>query len=701
MTSSISPLALGGLSSGLDTQALIDRLIAIEGAQLSPLRSRASVLDRRISALGDLRDLARALASQLDTLTGGAVRARSAATDTPSGTLAYLLASASSDALPGSFKVLIDQLATRTRRLSQSPVGSPVSAAVALASAGFIITPTTGTFSVNGHLVTIDASTVLSNGADLAGANTVIAKIRDATATDAAPVTVALVADVNGVAGNALQLSSNAAITLGAGNDTSNFLAASGLSASANAGAGPFTRTSVRPIGGTLASVALDSARIAGLTSTASGKLRINGIDIGYDTTVDSLAAVVARINASGAGVLASYDAVADKITLQAQATGATSLAVSDTSGDLLAKLGVTAGASETLGVNAKYEVDTGSGYAVRWSTSNTVGDAVSGVTLQLERLTGATPVTVTVSTDADRIVGAVKDLVSAYNKAYAKVRELTGRDGLLQGDASLNGIAGRLRDLIDENALGLTGSYTALWQVGLTFGAAGAAVGTTNTLQLDETKLRAALAADPQAVARLFDGHRSSTALKPGGTSSLSGASGDALSAVSGTYRVVDNGSGLLTAFFTPAGGIEETISRSGSIVANGTNASLIPGVTLRAGAALQAGTSYVQVTALERGAGVDLFNYVTALSQSGGLLGGRIDNETETKKTLTDQIATATKRLDQERATLLQKFARLESTLAKLQSVQSLLNQQLLLLGTSSLPGGSARPTLGGGGA
>src|SRR5262249_39710250 len=63
------------------------------------------------------------------------------------------------------------------------------------------------------------------------------------------------------------------------------------------------------------------------------------------------------------------------------------------------------------------------------------------------------------------------------------------------------------LRQTITRTASGFTGALSSLADLGVTTGAIGSAVGTTDRLSLDETKLQKALDTDPQRVADLLGG--------------------------------------------------------------------------------------------------------------------------------------------------------------------------------------------------
>ena len=134
-------------------------------------------------------------------------------------------------------------------------------------------------------------------------------------------------------------------------------------------------------------------------------------------------------------------------------------------------------------------------------SSSNTLNDAIPGVTLSLQKKDPANTVVVTVGRDdadlEDRVqsfVDSFNDLVKFANAQAAASNNGTvgaiGRDSLLRG----------LRRSIQDVLMGAhgSGSYTRLAEVGIGFSR-------TGELQLDRTALSAALSEDPSAVQSLF----------------------------------------------------------------------------------------------------------------------------------------------------------------------------------------------------
>ena len=260
-------------------------------------------------------------------------------------------------------------------------------------------------------------------------------------------------------------------------------------------------------------STTLDTA----LGLTGASEFRLNGTVITWDASTDTISTIVSRINSSGAGVLASFDSLTGKMSLQNRTTGATGITIDDNYGngnydltDAL-KLTTNGGNSDSpvtsLGQNARYSINGG---ATQTSTSNTVTRAISGVTLNLAGTLNTTA-TVSIAQDTTAAIANVKTFVTAYNDALKWVQDNTKVDaatktrGDFAGDAMIEGIMNRLRAVVNTAASGLTTTYKSLPSIGLSSGAVGSAVGTTSSLVLDETKFSAALTSNPEAVQNLF----------------------------------------------------------------------------------------------------------------------------------------------------------------------------------------------------
>ncbi len=680
-------IQIGGLISGLDTQSLIARMMQLERQPLVSLQTKKDKAQVKADAL---RDVNTRLSSLLTAVKKLAIRsnvdARSVTVATLAGSTASVTATANSDAALGSFTLRVQSLATATTVTSASggspsAVGKAVSATSVLASAGFGITPTTGTFTVNGVKVTIDASTVLSDGVDAIGANTIFAKIRDATSGLAADkrVSVAWGLDANGRQ-NKLVLSATGAIQLGSGSDTSNFLTAAGLAALPSA----TTMTSGRNLGGVNTGEYLDTAaaNLDVALSASTGKFKINGVEINYDATVDTLNSLISRINSSAANVTASFDSLNDRLTLTARNTGGSLIDLEDVTGNFLAAIKLSA-SNETLGASAGYLLNS----VQRYSTSNTVTDALPGVTLNLKKEDSVNDVTVTVSQDVSATVSNVQDFVKQYNSTISFIREKTAYDpttkkgAVLMGDPTIQSIERSLSSLITGYGDGLSTAVRALSDVGITTGAVGSAVGSTDALVLDSAKLTAKLQSNASAVADLFGGLTVRTSLEAGGTGSIASISGNPSNHVSGSYAIASDASGNLTVTFTPAAG-GATNQVTGTITANGTNSTLIPGVVLTAKGVLAAGTDTVTTTVSLKGVGIKLSDYLTGLTSTTGLFARNQESSDKQIADINKSISKMEERLSDKEDNLNRKFAALEKALAQYQTQSSALSQQLAQL-------------------
>lgn len=232
------------------------------------------------------------------------------------------------------------------------------------------------------------------------------------------------------------------------------------------------------------------------------------------DASNNTLSGIRDAINAAALGMTATIvndgsATVPYRLVLTSGTSGAASSAKITVTGDaalsdLLAQDPTGAPAAQSMSQtltaqNAAFTVD---GMSIS-KASNSIGDVIAGVTLNLAKATGATPVTLTVARDASGAQSSVQSFVSAYNSLAATLKSLTGYDaatktgGLLQGDSTARSVDSSVRALLSM-ALSGAGAYTTLSQLGVAFQKDG-------TLTLDTAKLQAAVAADATDVAAVF----------------------------------------------------------------------------------------------------------------------------------------------------------------------------------------------------
>jgi flagellar hook-associated protein 2 len=143
------------------------------------------------------------------------------------------------------------------------------------------------------------------------------------------------------------------------------------------------------------------------------------------------------------------------------------------------------------------------SGFPVSSST-NTISDAVEGVTINLLKAEVGVETTLNISFDTASVTTRIQTFVTEYNNMQAALAKLGSYDaasktaGPLLGDSLLRSIEQDMRRGLTNPVIGLTGDYSVLASVGITTTATGA-------LELDTAKLQKALDSDPDAVAQLF----------------------------------------------------------------------------------------------------------------------------------------------------------------------------------------------------
>ncbi|MDO9052770.1 MAG: flagellar filament capping protein FliD [Gallionella sp.] len=258
---------------------------------------------------------------------------------------------------------------------------------------------------------------------------------------------------------------------------------------------------------GTITGTLTNGKYEAGATfSTAGGGVKT----VTIDSSNNSLQGMRDAINAAGIGVTASIindgSATPYRLVLSSNNMGAAnSLKISATGDATVSALlanDPTAGAlgqnlSESVSaLNAVLKVN---GITVS-KASNSVSDVISGVTLNLAKLT-TTPVTLTVAQDTAATAKAVNSFVASYNELSKTLKDLSSYDAAtkkgatLQGDATIRNLQAKLRDMLNTTG---TGALTSLSQIGVTFQRDG-------SLAVDSSKLNSAMQSNFNDIAGLF----------------------------------------------------------------------------------------------------------------------------------------------------------------------------------------------------
>jgi len=289
---------------------------------------------------------------------------------------------------------------------------------------------------------------------------------------------------------------------------------------------------STAPVGTGTLHIAFGSWNTGATVFTADGTR--SGIDIAIGAGDNTLTGIKNKINATNTGVTASIvnDANGARLVVTSKATGAANavrITATDDDGANNDELGLSALAFDPPNFAPSDPLNPGvqmaqtqaaadatatiNGLAVR-SANNTIAGAIDGVTLTLSAKT-TSPVTVGVSLDTGSLASAVTSFakafsdISAYISSQTKYDTSTKTASPLQGDSATLSVQRALRNVFVSTS-GESSTYKYLSDVGIEFQDDG-------TVDVDGAKLNAALAANPQEVAKLFSGTTSGNAAQQG----------------------------------------------------------------------------------------------------------------------------------------------------------------------------------------
>lgn len=491
-------LSIAGLASGFDWKTVVSQLAQAERAPESVWLRNQTAINRKSSAFNIIKSYLSQLQTAAQSLKDTSLyNARSAA----SSATAVATASAGTATPNGTYAFNITQLATAATLRGAGNVSSAIipsgdASSVTVGAANFATAVTAGTFSVNGAQVTLATTDTMQN---------VFNKISTATSN-------AVTASYDNTT-DKITLTSASAIVLGSGADTSNFLSVAKLYNGTNTG----VITSTGTLGRINTSEKLNAADFAtAVTGGTGGAFTVNGVSISYDTTADSTANVLDRINNSAAGVTASYDTTNNRFSLANKSGGDTNITLADVAGNFLAASGLSGG-TLTRGTDLNYTVNGGSTLV---SQTNTIDGTSSGIAgLSVNALTTGTT-NVAVSTDTTAITSALQNFVTAYNNVQSYVTsnaasstDSTGKvtAGTLTGDVDAANVATRLRSntFSPVSITGLSATFSQLAGLGIKSN------GNNNTVTLDSAALSSALTSHLGEVKNLLSDSTSGLAVK------------------------------------------------------------------------------------------------------------------------------------------------------------------------------------------
>lgn len=252
------------------------------------------------------------------------------------------------------------------------------------------------------------------------------------------------------------------------------------------------------------------------VSPTAAEAVKIDGHEIQVSAG-ESVAELAKSINAnSEATVYASV--LGETLVLSDRATGQKASFIEVAPGGPLTE--VVGSARE--GKNAAYSVDGVSGS----SASNTLTEAIPGVTLTLDAITTAGPVTINVappSMNVKKVTAQIESFITQYNSTLSKLNtelstkpaaglraEVESGAGMLFGDFELEGLISSMRESVYTPVTGLPSGMSSLASIGISTGAPSGTGSFSQSavegkLTLEASTLEEALKTNPEGVAKML----------------------------------------------------------------------------------------------------------------------------------------------------------------------------------------------------
>lgn len=253
-------------------------------------------------------------------------------------------------------------------------------------------------------------------------------------------------------------------------------------------------------------------------TGTLTVALGSDSFDVAVDSSNNTLAGIRDAINnaADNPGVTATIVNVDDgsggtesRLVLSSEEGAGTSKAitvtVADDDGNNTDAAGLSQLASDHLvqlqaAVDAEIRVDE----QTITRDSNTISDAIEGITLTLVSADPEASARLTVGSDSSVASTSINDFVESFNKVVDTLNQLssfnseTGEAGVLFGDATLRNAESQLRRIVGGQVTGLEGNFDSLASIGITTDEQG-------KLSVDNETLEGAIERDLDAVIQLF----------------------------------------------------------------------------------------------------------------------------------------------------------------------------------------------------
>ena len=500
-----STISFSGLASGLDTSSWVEALVSVKQQKVTSLQTDLKSKQTVKTTLNDTRSKFTTLRSAIEKLTdakfGGAMDLFAKNSATSSDTDIFT-ATATASATRQSYDITVQQLATYTKATSKNAASAVADDNTKLKNLG--ISDGTLTAYVNGQKYSVninDTNTLGDLKAKLAGFG---------IKTDI---------DENGVLSFSAQNEGDT-IHIGATTDSSNLTSLIGLTQQED---GSYKSTNSL-FKATVASK-LTSEDSGFNTQIKEGTFTIGGATFKI-TDKTTLSSLISEINNNDdAQAYAFWDDAAGKLSITSKKEGASYVNIEAGTSNFTDVMGFTTSEwnddgtvkaskmytdAQELGKNAQFTING----TKMTSTSNTVTSDISrmnGVTLTLKKASTEESGTSTlkVTQDTSGLVEAVKSFVSAYNDVLSNVDEVTANGADLHGETSLTSLRNTIRSYATAKNTSNDGVYSLLSEIGISTSSADGnnLNADTNSLTLDEDKLKKALEENPESVKSILTG--------------------------------------------------------------------------------------------------------------------------------------------------------------------------------------------------
>jgi len=408
--------------------------------------------------------------------------------------------------------------------------------------------------------------------------------------------------------------------------------------------------------------------------------------DVTIDASNNTLAGVRDAINAANGGVTATIvnDGTANRLVITSKETGEVNslkITVADDDGNPTDNTGLsrlaydplsTAGAGKNMSqlqapLNALLNID---GIDVV-KASNSVSDAIEGITLNLLGTSNSQPVNLAVASDQAKIKESVTAFVDAYNKLNDTLRTLTKYDetgkssGKLLGDATARNITAQIKSVVTK-VVDTGGTITSLTDIGVSFQRDG-------KLALDSTKLTDAISNHFDDIAALFS---TSARTSDAQVSYL----GSTSKTQSGTYPITvsqlgSDNTNMLGMINGVAGtGLNQELIGAAGDVSEGLRIKVTGGSTGARG-----------TVTFVKGYAAQLDDILDGLLDDEGLLAARTDGITASVKRLEQQTDAFNLKMTVIEKRYRDQYTRLDTLLSSMQNTSSYLSQQISALGNN----------------